>query len=827
MEPFLNAIGIIKHFPGVLALDQVDFECIPGEVHALAGENGAGKSTLMKILAGVYTPDGGELVIKGKQVTEFSPRRAQELGIGIIYQELSLLPYLTVAENIHLGREFRTPIGMVDFKRMEQHAVNLLDQFDCHIPPRTLVYHLSPAQRQLVEIAKSLSYNPDIIIMDEPTSSLVDYEIENLFQVIRSLRERGVTIIYITHRLEEIFKIADRVTVLKDGHKVITLPIQETNRQGLIRNMVGRDVDETRNLGSRHIGDAILEVRQLSREGVLHDISFEARRGEILGIAGLVGSGRTELARAIFAADPINSGQVLLNGATLANHSPRQVIDKGVALIPEDRKSDGLILIHTLRENIALPSLNLRQRLGFIDSNAENQMLQLSIQELAINAPDVNHEVANLSGGNQQKAVLAKWLNSGADVIIFDEPTRGIDVAAKSEIHNLICKLVQAGKAIIMISSELPEILTLSDRVLVLSNGILSGELSRAEATEEKILELAYQNVDCATPTSIDQHTQGQEKSWWSKVRSWLANMEPGINVVFALLFLLIILGSLGSPRFLTPVNLTNMLRQAGIPLLLGLGQTLVIISGGIDFSVAGIITITNVLAAGVAMGRNELTLPVVAMCLGIGLSVGALNAFLIIRLRVPPIIATLGTTTMLHGAALIYTREPIGMVPRSLSYFSQGWLGPLPVSTYLIVIILVLGAALLYKTAFGRHLYAVGGDEEIAKLSGISVFKVRSAAYLISGFLAALTGLYLVGRMGSGEPTIGPGMEFDSIAAVLLGGAVLGGGRGSLGGTIAGALVLVLLSNVFNQIGIQYYFQEIAKGFIIILAVAVFRPKV
>lgn len=832
MAEIISVSQLTKTFPGVRALHRVDFSCLKGEVHALVGENGAGKSTLVKILAGAYWPDSGEVVIKGEKVEEFTPQRAQSLRLGIIYQELSLLPYMSVAENIFLGREPKDRLGLVDYRTMEREASELLDRLDGCRDPRLAVWRLSPAQQQLVEIAKALSFNPDVLIMDEPSSPLAEHELQQLFTVIRSLRERGVTIIYISHRLEEIFEIADRVTVLKDGQVMGTLPIAETDRASLIQMMVGREVRVAAPPKQREMGEVALEVRGLTRPGVIEDINFVLHRGEILGVAGLVGSGRTELARAIFAADHIDSGSLLLFGRPVSLSSPRDSIRSGIALMPEDRKSDGLALILSLRENIALPTLRQRQRFGFVKGAAEREMVQYSVEELSIHTPSIEQRVDYLSGGNQQKAVLAKWLNAGPEVIIFDEPTRGIDVGTKVEIYALLRELAGSGKAIMMISSELPEILQLSDRIIVLSGGRVAGELSAEEATEEKVLALAYKEADtcAAEPATPKVAARRLAVARWAGVRQWLSEVLGKVKwtsgVVFLMLALIALAGGLASDIFLTGTNLTNLLRQVVALSLLGIGQTMVILSGGIDLSVSSVATMAMVFSAGFMGGRDELVLPVVLLCLGIGAIVGAVNALAVIKLRVPPIIATLGTLTIGKGIALIYTRVPIGPVPRTFRFFAQGMIGPLPASTFFLAFMLALGFILLYKSAYGRHLYAVGGGEEIARLSGIRVERVRAIAYLISSLMAATTGLYLCSRMGSGDPTVGPGLELQSITAVLLGGTILGGGRGGLTGTMGGVLVLVVLSNVFNLLRLHGWYQQIAQGMIIIIAVSIYRQR-
>jgi ABC-type sugar transport system ATPase subunit/ribose/xylose/arabinose/galactoside ABC-type transport system permease subunit len=825
-EPSLEASGITKRFPGVLALDRVDLACRRGEVHALVGQNGAGKSTLMKILAGAYSPDSGTLVIKGERVKEFTPQHAQALGVGTIYQELSLLPQLTVAENIALGRERTTPWGMLDYPTMEREAAEFVRQLDERIDVRSPVERLSPAQRQMVEAAKALARQPDILIMDEPSSSLDQHELAQLFGVIGTLRERGAAIIYISHRLEEIFQIADRVSVLKDGALVGTRLISEIDRDAIIRMMVGHAIDETPARRHRPRGEPVLEVKGLTRQGAINDIHLTLHQGEILGIAGLVGSGRTELARALFGADPVDAGSVLLRGKPLAPSRPQKAVAAGIALIPEDRKTEGLVLGHSLRANIALASLGRRQRFGLVDRLAERHTVNRSVSDLSIQTPGLEQDVAYLSGGNQQKTVLAKWLLAGPSVILCDEPTRGIDIGAKAEIYRLLRQLADSGRAILMISSEIAEVLHLSDRVVVMSRGCVAGELDARDATEERILALAYQEVapHPETPMSAGRLSRAVPGRGWPV--AWLTNITSEKSIVFLLLALTVLAGVLGSDRFLTTANLTNLVRQSVIPMLLGTGQTLVILSGGIDLSVSAVVTVTTVITAGLAAGDDARLLPVVALCLAIGVLIGAVNAFTIIRLKVPAIIATLGTMTLGQGLALIYTREPISPVPPALRFAANGMLGPLPVGCLVLPLVLALALILLYRTPYGRHLYAVGGDERIARLSGISVERARALAYLASGLLAAATGLYLAGRMGSGDPTVGPGLELDSITAVLLGGTVLGGGRGGLIGTIPAVLVLATLNNVFNQLGIDTWYQQIAKGGMIVLAVTTYPQK-
>jgi ribose transport system ATP-binding protein len=496
----LEIKAVSKSFPGVQALKGVSFAVAQGEVHALVGENGAGKSTLMKILSGVYPDYEGEIFFEGQRLALRGPHDAQRLGIAIIHQELNLVPELTVAENVFLGIERRTRLGGLDTKAMDRECRQLLRRLNLSLPPNRPVKWLRVGEQQLVEVAKALALNARLFILDEPTSALSEAEIEHLFAVIASLKAEGVTMIYISHKLDEIFLIADTVTVLRDGEHVGTCPVKETNQGQLIRMMVGRTLKELFPKTPVPIGDAVLQVSNLSlapdrqrNTRSLHDISFELRRGEILGLAGLMGAGRTELLETLFGAYPPGrvSGRIVLNGRLLHLDSPEAAIAAGFALVTEDRKLKSLITGMSVLENVTLAALRRFVRLGFIQTGAEAAAVSHSIADLHIKTPSRYAIVNNLSGGNQQKVVLAKGLLNTPAVLLLDEPTRGIDVGAKAEIYALISQLASNGAAILMASSELPEILAMCDRVLVLCEGRLTGEFTRAEATQERIMEAA------------------------------------------------------------------------------------------------------------------------------------------------------------------------------------------------------------------------------------------------------------------------------------------------------------------------------------------------
>ena len=498
----LSLSGVSKEFPGVKALNNVHFDLGEGEVHAIVGENGAGKSTLMKILSGIYKKDSGEIIYKGKSVNIPNPFEAQKLGISIIHQELNLMPHLTVAENIFIGREDRFPGGIfLNNSKLVSATIELLKELDLNLNPNDIVGELSIAKQQMVEIAKAVSYRGSVIIMDEPTSSLTPAETDALFKIIRSLKAAGKGVVYISHRLEELEKITDRITVLRDGEYVKTLKTSETDIPEVISLMVGRKVEQDQRPQNRSIGkEIVLKVEGLSDLRLLKDISFDLRKGEILGFAGLMGAGRTELARAIMGADPKSSGRITLNGTEVKIKQPSDAVAAGIGYLSEDRKRFGLLLNQDVTFNVILSSIpRFSNKFGFLKVKSAAGITRDVIAQLRVRTPSERQFLKNLSGGNQQKVVIAKWLTRDCQVLIFDEPTRGIDVGAKDEIYRLLTGLAEQGKSIIMISSELPEVLRLSDRIAVMCDGRLTGIIDNKDANQNVIMELATKFSESVT----------------------------------------------------------------------------------------------------------------------------------------------------------------------------------------------------------------------------------------------------------------------------------------------------------------------------------------
>ena len=493
-EWLIQMEGIMKEFPGVLALNNCRFDLRVGEVHALMGENGAGKSTLMKILTGVYQKDAGTIEFKGRPVELSNPKVAQDVGISMIHQELNLAPDLTVAQNIFIGREPRRKLRLfLDDRALHRQVKELFERMGLDMDPSIKVSELTVAKQQMVEIAKALSYNADVLVMDEPTAALSETEIEDLFRIIRQLRENGVGIVYISHRMDEIKRITDRITVMRDGQYIDTVSTAEVTTQDIISKMVGRQIYETskpeRMAGER---ETVLEVIGLNQGRTLKDINLTLKKGEILGIAGLVGAGRTELARAIFGADRIQSGEIRVHGRKVTIKGPHDAVRQGIGYLSEDRKRYGCVVDLDVKSNVAIASYGSFLRPGgWMNTARIREQAEDMVSRLKVKTPHVDQEVKFLSGGNQQKVVIGKWLTRDCDILIFDEPTRGIDVGAKSEIYRLLNDLAVQGKSIIMISSELPEILRMSHRILVMCEGRITGELDHEEATQESIMHLA------------------------------------------------------------------------------------------------------------------------------------------------------------------------------------------------------------------------------------------------------------------------------------------------------------------------------------------------
>lgn len=790
--PLVQLRGIAKSYGGVQALRPLDLVILPGEVLAVCGENGAGKSTLNKILSGTVAPDSGSILVDGTELILGSVTMAEEAGIAIVHQESAAFLHLTATENHQMMHEPGN--WWLDRAEMRRRTAESLAGVGESFDPQVPLEQRSVAQRQMVAIARAVSRNCRVLILDEPTASLSARETDALFGVIRKLRGEGVAIVYVSHRMDEIFELADRVTVLRDGQLVETKPIAETSPGELIQLMVGRAVEFEKRT-PRNEGEVLLDVKGLSA-GPVQDLSFQVRAGEVVAMAGLVGAGRSEAARAIFGLDVIRSGEVRVAGNLV-----KDPIGQGLALLPEDRQHEGLHLPLSVRENLMMAKSPSQTAL--IDRKVESSSAQALIEQLSIKTASDLAAVASLSGGNQQKVLLGKWLATQPKVLILDEPTRGVDVGAKDQIHRLISQLADQGVAVLVISSELNEVLALADRVLVLRQGKLAGELSGTEATQEKILELAL-------PRESDE----------VRVVSGSRGV-PRELAVGGLLLAMVILAAIVNPNFLSFENLRDMLMKVAPVVIVGAMMTLVILAREIDISVGSLMGLCGA-ALGIAVSPDRMGLPVpvaIAACLTIGAVGGLLNGVLVAYARIPSIIVTLGTLTLFKGLTEIAMggKWIENMPPALRSLGTGGWV------VLIAVIAALAGLWISRRIRLGMRIFALGSNPHAAALYGVKAAKVRLLIFVLTGLAAAVATLFSATQLQVIESGFGSEFELTAIAAVIVGGTSIRGGQGGVIGTVLGASLLGIVSTVliFLKLGPSAaYWEKAIQGGFILLAV-------
>jgi len=823
--PCVSIRALSKSFDGVRALDNVSLDLHAGEIHALCGENGAGKSTLIKVLAGIHVPDSGTVTAWGVPLPWGDVLRVRRTGVAVIHQESTAFPDLTAADNMFAGREPRRWAGLLlDRERMQREAGAAFELLGAVIPPDRTVGELSPADRQVVAIAAALSEDCRLLILDEPTASLSDHECTALFQNLRRLRSEGVSILYVSHRLDEVFSLAQRVTVLRDGQLAATRNVGEITRAELIRLMVGHAVSETRS--RRRPGERTevhLEVCGLSRAGEFRDISLRVHAGEIVGLGGLVGAGRSELTRCLFGLTRPDSGEVLVAGKSTGGAPVDAVIRRGVALVPEDRQHQGLVLPLSVRENLVMATVHGVMRRFFRDRKQESRTADALVQRLHIRTVGTAVPTWNLSGGNQQKVVLGKWLATEPAILVLDEPTRGVDVGAKAEIHRLIRQTAGHGTAVFLVSSELPELLSLSDRILVMRNGGIVGELDGRSATQEQVLELALPDADSAA-----EPMQGEARRVpRSGISGTFASLTRRRELPLALLLgVMVAAVSTVSPRFIGPANLRDMLVNAVPTIIAGCGLTLVIATGEIDISIGSMMGLLAALL-GIFCSTQHLGLPVpvaAALVLTIGALLGAVNGALVAFAGIPSIIVTLGMLTVLRGfTELAMAGEWITDLPPGLRYLGTGAWAGMPLSLWVTAPVVFGAAVLTHRTAFGLRALAVGSNPEAAEIHGISVRRIRLAAFALTGLLTAAATLVSVPRLSVIESGLGQGFELLVVTCVIVGGASIRGGSGTIGGTLLGVLLLTTVGTVliFLRIGeAAVYWERTVQGAFILAAV-------
>ena len=802
--PILVVESVEKSFPGVRALKGVSFDCRPGEIHALIGENGAGKSTLMRILAGVYRPEAGRILIEGRERAIASPADSLALGIAMVYQDTRLVPTLDVAWNIALGHEPGDRI-FVDRPRMLADARAALARIGSAVDPAAVAGNLSRAEQQQVEIARALARRARLLIMDEPTSALTSAETDALFARLRDLRAAGTAIIFISHRIPEVLALSDRITVLKDGELVGTVDASGATPDGLVAMMVGRPVGLAFPPRGAGPGEPLLIVEGSSNAHA----SFVLHRGEVLGFGGVQGAGQQETARALFGRGR-RGATMSLNGRPYSPRTPAEAIAAGLVYVPADRRREGLFLPHGIRENAALPHVAKWARASLVKGAEETEAVGREVAALGVRAPSLEQPVGLLSGGNQQKVVFARWFLAAPDVYVFDEPTQGVDVATKLELYRLIRGLVERGAGVIIVSSDVVELIGLTDRVLVFSHGRIVDEVPSSEASEERIVGSAVKAMGSQAGVAKAGARRPARLSRY------------GSSLLLAVLIVaLAAVTTSQTPYFLTPRNLASIATQTAPLALAALGQMAVILLGGIDLSVGPVVSLVTVLASFLVDTDSGLpTLAGAFLCLAAGAGVGVANAVLVVRLKIPDLVATLSTFSIVQGLALILRPSPGGKVDPAFADLLLQRVGYLPLVFGTAVVLYALAEALLLRGRIGARLYAVGSSEEAARVVGLSPGMVRGSAYVFSGVMAAGAGLVIAARIGSGDPQAGSTFTLASITAVVVGGTSIFGGIGTAVGTFLGAVLIILIQNALNQLHVSAYWQYVWTGLLTLAAV-------
>ena len=820
-KAILQVEQITKAFPGVKALDSVDFSLYPGEVHILAGENGAGKSTLTKCILGIYAPDAGRILYRGQEVHFENARQAIEQGIGAVYQELTMIPYLDAAQNIFFGKEptiGKTPV--IDSRRMYEEARRIMDQLHCSdIDLHAPVKELSVANQQMIEIAKALTLAPKVIIFDEPTTSLSSKEVDFLFRQIRILKERGIAILFISHRMHEIREIGDRITILRDGKLISCDEIHQITEEQIIRRMIGRELgDYTVTHGENRSSKPVLEVTDLcDSKGKVNHCSLELYEGEIVGLAGLMGSGRTELANLIYGIETFSSGKITFKNKQYKSTNPVTMVSEGMGLLPEDRKHTGLALYAPIHWNILASSLGRHFPHHFLTEKKSAAIADRFVERLKIDTPDSKRDVGDLSGGNQQKVVLAKWLSADTDVIIFDEPTKGIDVGAKQEIYGLLFLLASKGKSILVISSEMEELMRVCDRIYCLREGSVSGEVSREDFSEETIGRLILADTD-KKEAGNDLHEKADNSTF--DIRSLLKKLS--LPPAFFMSFLLIFIFSLGVDHYLSFSNFANVLSQSAALLVLACGQALVILIQGTDLSLGSMVSFIGVLWIFLLNLNFSMSLSIL-ICMACGACCGLLNGVIIAKGKLPVFIVTLGTQNIFKSLALLFCGSQTLYYKSPLFRFlaKGGFLGITYIS-WIAILCFIFTIFMVNRTRFGMRVRGIGGNPQGVHYSGAGIVSNQIKVFVYAGVMAAICALILCCRIESGNPNAGAGMEFNSIAAALLGGISMREGKGRVGGVFFGVFLILVLKSGLTQLGMSSTYQNATIGIVVLAAIII-----
>ncbi|MBV9489312.1 MAG: ATP-binding cassette domain-containing protein [Verrucomicrobia bacterium] len=838
---FAELRGVTKSFGGTLALQDVSFALRPGEVLALLGENGAGKSTCVKLLAGVHRPDEGRIFLEGQPVYLRSPLDAQRCGVAVMHQHPGLFPDLSVAENIFMGHAPKDRWGRLDHAGMSGEASRLTRMVGLLVNPTEPLGRLRTSEQQLVEIAKALAVKARVLIMDEPTAALSQREVDRLFRVIHDLRQRRVAIMFVSHRMEEIYRMADRIAVLRDGRLVATARTGQMPHDRAVRLMVGRPLASLYPSLGNELGKIVLSVERLSRAGAFEDVSFSVRAGEILGFAGLVGSGRTEIARVLFGIDRATSGTIRLLDRVASPRSPGEAMKAGIAYVSEDRLGQSLIMDFTVLANASLAVIGQATRLGFLQTQREIRLVKPYLDRLRLRFHSFEQPVNTLSGGNQQKVVLSKWLATVPQVIIFDEPTQGVDVQTKAEVHAVIAELARQGIAIILISSELPELVGMCHRMIVLREGRVTAELDRDQATQERIAYAAIgtagdqepssgradpnRAADLGGPTALSASSpQGGRRPWRRELlRSVIQRRELGLVAAIAAVVLPVFMIN---PRMLSGPNLVALSMDAALLSIVAAAQMLVVITRNIDLSVASVIGLAAYMSAASFRGHPDLNTAIaLAMGCGIGLVCGILNGAVVTVGRVPAIVVTLGTLALYRGLDSLLA----GGKQISAGQVSQAWLdltgrsvaGIPGVVLIAVGVLSVLGFVLRFSSP-GRELFAIGSNPDGARLIGIRVQRRVCGAFAFAGLLAGFDGALWASRYATIDARVASGFELTVIAAVVIGGVAIRGGSGTILGVALGGLTLLVIRNGLMLVRVDPLWLQGVYGLVILIAITV-----
>ncbi|PZM08774.1 ATP-binding cassette domain-containing protein [Rhizobium tubonense] len=821
--------GVTKVFGGTVAVADVSIQLRAGEVLALLGENGAGKSTCVKLLAGVHRPDGGQVFILGKSVEFASPLEAQRAGVAVMHQHPGLFPDLSIAENLFIGQT-----GLrwkLDHRHMQDEAARLLTLVGLDVEVTAPLKRLRTSEQQLVEIARALSLDARVLIMDEPTAALSQREVERLFSVVNNLRTQGVAMMFVGHRMDEIFHVADRIAILRDGRLVGTEVAAELTRERAVQMMVGRSLDGLYPHNAAKPGDVVLDVKGLSCDGLFKDVSFQLRAGEILGFGGLVGSGRTEIARVLFGIDQPTAGSIAIDGELVGYSSPKDAMDHGVAYVSEDRIGQSLVMDFSILNNASLTVLDEATRGGLMSRTLELGIAKPFLDRLRLRFKSFEQPVSALSGGNQQKVVLAKWLATKPRILILDEPTQGIDVQTKADVHAMMVDLASKGMAIILISSELPELLGMADRMIVLREGVVTAEFSRDEATQEKVIGAAtnaiVRQVDgelVAKPVQHhDERSHSPEKTTDSSLRRLVSRREFGL---FAAIAAVVIPISILNVRMLSGANLSALAMDAGLLMIVAVAQMLVVITRSIDLSVAAIIGLAAYGAASTIHLHPEIgVLGGVALACAIGLAAGLLNGLIVTYGRVPAIVVTLGTMSIFRGINSLWaggTQVSADQVPQAWLDMTAANIFGVPAVLLIAVVTLLAVAYFLRNTSVGRELFAIGSNPGGASLIGIPSRARILTAFSVAGLLAGFDGALWASRYATVDARVAYGFELTVIAAVVVGGIAVRGGSGTVLGVAAGALMLLIINNGLTLVRVDPLWLQGVYGLVILAAIGI-----